>query len=96
VFPFNVQITADGRFGLTANAGNAGVPDGGAGSVTVIDLKATPPHVVDYLSIDHFPEGLAINPTGDLAVAAPEGNGASRRYQMHIRAAYESTTRPFR
>src|SRR5580704_13561531 len=32
VFPFNVQITADGRFGLTANPGNVGVPDGGAGS----------------------------------------------------------------
>ena len=53
VYPFNVQITADGRFGLTVNPGNAGVPDGGAGSVTVTDLKATPPHVVDYLGVDH-------------------------------------------
>ncbi len=78
VFPYNVQITADGRFGLTANQGNAGVPDGGAGSVTVIDLKATPPHVVDYLGIDHFPEGLAINPTGNLAVAlALNGSGGA-------------------
>ena len=78
VYPFNVQITADGRFGLTANAGNAGVPDGGAGSMTVIDLKAAPPHVVNYLGVDHFPEGLAINPTGDLAVAlALNGSGGS-------------------
>jgi DNA-binding beta-propeller fold protein YncE len=78
VFPFNVQVTADGRFGLTANSGNAGVPDGGAGSVTVIDLKATPPHVVDYVGTDHFPEGLAINPTGNLAVAlAVNGSGGS-------------------
>ncbi len=78
VFPYNVQITADGRFGLTANQGNAGVPDGGAGSVTVIDLKATPPHVVDYLGIDHFPEGLAINPTRNLAVAlALNGSGGA-------------------
>lgn len=77
-FPYNVQITADGRFGLTANQGNGGVPDGGAGSVTVIDLKATPPHVVDYLGIDHLPEGLAINPTGDLAVAlALNGSGGA-------------------
>jgi len=77
-FPYNVQITADGRFGLTANQGNAGVPDGGAGSVTVIDLKATPPHVVDYLGIDHFPEGLAINPVGDLTVAlALNGSGGA-------------------
>jgi DNA-binding beta-propeller fold protein YncE len=78
VFPYNVQITADGRFGLTVNQGNAGVPDGGAGSVTVIDLKATPPHVVDYLGIDPFPEGLAINPTRDLAVAlALNGSGGA-------------------
>ena len=55
VFPYNVQITADGRFGLTVNQGNAGVPDGGAGSVTVIDLKATPPHVVET------PSGVVIN-----------------------------------
>jgi YVTN family beta-propeller protein len=78
VYPFNVQITADGRFGLASNAGNAGVPDGGAGSVTVIDLKATPPHVVDYLGVDHFPEGLAISPTGELAVAlALNGSGGT-------------------
>jgi len=78
VYPFNVQITADGRFGLATNAGNGGVPDGGAGSVTVIDLRATPPHVVDYLGVDHFPEGLAINPTEDLAVAlALNGSGGS-------------------
>lgn len=78
VFPYNVQITADGRFGLTVNQGNAGVPDGGAGSVTVIDLKATPPHVVDYLGIDQFPEGLAINPTRNLAVAlALNGSGGA-------------------
>ena len=69
VFPYNVQITANGRFGLTANQGNAGVPDGGAGSVTVIDLKATPPHVVDYLGVGPVPEGLEISPSGDLAVA---------------------------
>ena len=78
VWPYNVQITADGRFGLTVNQGNAGVPDGGAGSVTVIDLKATPPHVVDYLGVDPFPEGLAINPTEDLAIAlALNGSGGA-------------------
>jgi DNA-binding beta-propeller fold protein YncE len=34
--------------------------------------------VVDYLGIDPFPEGLAINPTGDLAVAlALNGSGGA-------------------
>ena len=93
VFPYNVQITADGRFGLTANQGNAGVPDGGAGSVTVIDLKATPPHVVDYLGVDHFPEGLAINPTGTLAVAlALNGSGGALRRTHGSRIRTPSST----
>jgi DNA-binding beta-propeller fold protein YncE len=69
VYPYNVQVTADGRFALTANQGNGGVADGGAGSVTVIDLKGTPPHVVDYVGIDPLPEGLDVSPTGNIAVA---------------------------
>ncbi|MBV9113603.1 MAG: YncE family protein [Hyphomicrobiales bacterium] len=76
-YPYNVQVTADGRFALTANQGNGGVADGGAGSVTVIDLKATPPHVVDYVGINPVPEGLDVSPRGNLAVAlALNGSGA--------------------
>jgi DNA-binding beta-propeller fold protein YncE len=77
VYPYNVQVTADGRFALTVNQGNGGAPDGGAGSVTVIDLKATPPHVVDYVGIGPLPEGLDVSPRGNLAVAlALNGSGA--------------------
>jgi DNA-binding beta-propeller fold protein YncE len=80
VYPYNVQVTADGRFGLTANQGNGGAPDGGAGSVTVIDLKATPPHVVDHLGVAPLPEGLDVSPRGNLAVAlALNGGGASSK-----------------
>jgi len=78
VWPYNVQITADGRFGLTANQGNGGAPDGGAGSVSVIDLKANPPHLVDYVGVGPTPEGLAVSPTGSLAIAlALNGSGAA-------------------
>ncbi|MBV8428113.1 MAG: YncE family protein [Hyphomicrobiales bacterium] len=77
VYPYNVQVMADGRFALAANQGNGGAADGGAGSVTVIDLKATPPHVVDYVGIDPIPEGLDVSPRADLAVAlALNGSGA--------------------
>ena len=77
VYPYNVQVMADGRFALTANQGNGGAADGGAGSVTVIDLKATPPHVVDYVGIDPIPEGLDVSPRANLAVAlALNGSGA--------------------
>jgi DNA-binding beta-propeller fold protein YncE len=77
VWPYNVQITADGHFALTANQGNSGVPDGGAGSVSVIDLTATPPHLVDYVGVDPLPEGLAVSQQAPLAIAvAINGSGA--------------------
>jgi DNA-binding beta-propeller fold protein YncE len=78
VWPYNVQITADGHFALTANQGNGGLPDGGAGSVSIIDLTATPPHVIDYVGVDPLPEGLAVSPTAPLAIAvAINGSGAA-------------------
>jgi DNA-binding beta-propeller fold protein YncE len=78
VWPYNVQITADGRFGLTANQGNGGTPDGSAGSVSVIDLKANPPRLVDYVGVGPTPEGLTVSPTGPLAIAlALNGSGAA-------------------
>jgi DNA-binding beta-propeller fold protein YncE len=51
VWPYNVEITADGHFALTVNQGNGGAPDGGAGSISVIDLTATPPRVVDHVGV---------------------------------------------
>jgi len=80
VWPYNVQITSDGRFGLTANQGNGGVTDGGVGSVSVIDLKANPPRLVDYVAVGPTPEGLAVSPTAPLAVAvAINGSGAAAK-----------------
>jgi DNA-binding beta-propeller fold protein YncE len=77
VWPYNVQVTADGRFALTANQGNGGAADGGAGSVTVIDLKADPPHVVDYLGVDPLPEGLDMSPVAPLAVVVAINGSAA-------------------
>ena len=50
-WPYNVQITFDGHFALTANQGNNGVGDGGVGSISVIDLTANPPRLVDYVAV---------------------------------------------
>jgi DNA-binding beta-propeller fold protein YncE len=78
VWPYNVQITADGHFALTANQGNGGAPDGGVGSLSAIDLTATPPHLVDYVGVDPLPEGLAVSPQAPLAIAvAINGSGAA-------------------
>jgi len=85
VWPYNVQVTADGHYGLTVNQGNAGAPDGGAGSVTVIDLKASPPRVVDVLGTASLPEGFDVSPKGSLAVAAAiNGSGVSPKNAWYV------------
>lgn len=69
VFPYNVQITADGKLGLVNNNGAAGSADGQVDTVAVIDMEANPPRVVDQVAVGDAPEGLAVSPTGDFAVS---------------------------
>jgi YVTN family beta-propeller protein len=66
---YNVKITPDGSLALTADNGNAGRSDGHVDTVSVIDLTATPPRVIDRVVVGDAPEGLAISPTGRIAVA---------------------------
>ncbi len=68
-FPYNVDITPNGRLALVAHTGNGGLPDGHADSIAVIDLSREPPRVIDYVGIGDAPEAFAISPKGDMAVA---------------------------
>ena len=78
VFPYNVQITADGKLGLVNNNGNAGVADGQATTLAVIDMTLNPPRVVDQVVVGDAPEGLAVSPTGSYAVSLlTNGSGGS-------------------
>ena len=67
-WPYNVDVTPDGKLALTADNGNGGRSDGQVDTVSVIDLEATPPRVIDRV-VGEAPEGFAISPTGDIAVA---------------------------
>ena len=69
LWPYNVDVTPDGRLALTADNGNSGAADGQIDTVSVIDLEAKPPRVIDKVVVGDGPEGLAISPTGKLAVA---------------------------
>ena len=64
--------------GLTANTGNGGSSDGNVDTVSVIDLAADPPRVIDHVTVGDSPEGLAISPKGDLAVTV-EARGSNRK-----------------
>ena len=68
-WPYNIDITPDGTLGISADNGNAGSSDGHVDTVSVIDLTATPPRVIDRVVVGDAPEGLAISPTGQVAVA---------------------------
>jgi DNA-binding beta-propeller fold protein YncE len=68
LMPYNVVVTPDSKLALTADQGSLD-PDGSVDDVTVIDLEAQPPRVIDRVAVGDFPEGLAISPKGDIAVA---------------------------
>ena len=69
LWPYNLDVTPDGRLALTADNGNNGGSDGNVDTVSVIDLEARPERVIDKVVVGDAPEGLAISPTGKLAVA---------------------------
>lgn len=69
LWPYNLDITPDGKLALTADNGAAGRSDGSVDTVSVIDLEANPPRVIDKIVVSEAPEGFAISPTGKLAVA---------------------------
>jgi DNA-binding beta-propeller fold protein YncE len=76
IFPYNVAVTPDGKLALTVDNGNGGGSDGNAKTVSVIDLEANPPRVIDHVTVGDSPEGLAISPKGDIAVSV-EARGSN-------------------
>ncbi len=69
LWPYNVDVTPDGTLAISADNGASGFADGHVDTVTVIDIQANPPRVIDKVVVGDGPEGLAISPTGKLAVA---------------------------
>jgi DNA-binding beta-propeller fold protein YncE len=68
-WPYNVVVTPNGKIALTSDNGGAGSSDGSVDTSSVIDLEANPPRIIDRVVVGDGPEGLAISPKGDLAVA---------------------------
>ena len=69
-WPYNIVVSPNGKLALTSDNGGAGSPDGSVDTTSVIDLEATPPRIIDRVVVGDGPEGLAMSPRGDLAVAA--------------------------
>jgi len=69
LWPYNVAVAPEGKIALTADNGNSGSSDGSVDTVSVVDLAAQPPRIIDRVVVGDGPEGLAISPKGDVAVA---------------------------
>ncbi|OLC35684.1 MAG: mandelate racemase [Candidatus Rokubacteria bacterium 13_1_40CM_4_69_5] len=75
VRPIALDIAPSGAFAVVANIGQ---PTGDIDTVSLIDLKAQPPRVVDTISVGgQSPEGIKISPDGSV-IAAVVQNGSNR------------------
>ena len=72
--PYSLEITPDGAVAVTGNIGNG--PTGGADTLSVLDLRSSPPRLVDTVSVGLIPEGVAMSRDGRY-VAAVVMNGSN-------------------
>ena len=64
--PYAVDIARNGKFAVVGNVGNS---QGDIDTISLIDLEAKVPRVVDTLPVGITPEGVKISPDCTLAVA---------------------------
>jgi DNA-binding beta-propeller fold protein YncE len=68
LWPYNLGVTTDSKLVLTPDNGNSGRSDGHVDTVTVVDIEANPPRVIDKIVVGDSPEGFVVNPNGRMAV----------------------------
>ena len=74
VRPYGLDIASTGAIAAVANIGRG---NGDADTVSLIDLQANPPRVVDTVTVGQTPEGIKISPDGSL-VAVVVMNGSNK------------------
>jgi DNA-binding beta-propeller fold protein YncE len=87
LYPFNLGITPNGALAIVANSGKGGRSDGHIDTVTMLDLESDPVHVIDHVTVGDGPEGIAISPTGQIAVVGllDGGDGPYDAFYYHRR-----------
>jgi DNA-binding beta-propeller fold protein YncE len=85
LWPYNVAVAPSGKIALTADNGNHGQSDGSVDTVSVVDLELSPPRITDRVVVGDGPEGLAISPKGDVAVAVILAGSNNKSAYFHKR-----------
>lgn len=76
--PYGVEISAKGDVAVTGNQGGG---QGDLDTISVIDLKSTPPRVVDSITVGQTPEGIAMSRDGNyLAVTVMNGTNRQKKH----------------
>ncbi len=81
--PYNIVVTPNGALALVNQTGGGGSSDGNVDTTSVIDLAANPPRIIDHVVVGDAPEGLAMSPKGDLAVAAIQRGSNMKKAFFH-------------
>ena len=91
LWPYNLVVVPGGRIALTADNGGGGSSDGNVDTVSVVDLTGpNPPHVIDKVVVGDGPEGLAVSPKGNVAVAAILAASNNKSVWFHRKDGYIS------
>jgi DNA-binding beta-propeller fold protein YncE len=79
--PYGIDIASNGAFAAVANIGRG---QGDNDTISLIDLKGTPPRVVDTVTVGQTPEGIKVSPDSSLvAVIMMNGSNKPKESPFH-------------
>jgi DNA-binding beta-propeller fold protein YncE len=93
LWPYNVAVVPPGKIALTADNGGAGSSTGNVQTVSVVDLDAQPPRIIDRVVVGDGPEGMAVSPKGNVAVVAILAGSNNKPAWFYHRNGYVSVLR---
>jgi len=84
VNPYAIDVSSDGQWAVIGNTGVGRTVDD-ADVVTLVDVSKRPFRAVQQISVPATPEGLAISPNGDVAVAIILAGSNNKNAYFHKR-----------
>ncbi|HMC69246.1 MAG TPA: YncE family protein, partial [Mycobacteriales bacterium] len=74
--PYGIDVSSKGDFAAVANIG---IGQGDTDTVSLIDIRAKPPRVVETVSVGQTPEGIKVSPDGrHVAVVVMNGSNKAK------------------
>ena len=79
--PYTLDINSTGDIAVTANVGGG---NGDADTMSLIDMKANPPRVVDTVTVGQSPEAAKLSPDGKyVAVTVMNGSNKAKSFPFY-------------